>query len=84
MSERFSSKGAIRIGKRAFLFAAVIILLLMVVSGVLTRAVPPGSYERVIEEGREKVVPGSFSYDEPVAYPVWRWFTAPVEVLFSE
>ena len=84
VSDELSTKGAIRIGKRAFLFAAVIILLLMVVSGILTRAVPPGSYDRVIEDGREKVVPGSFTYDAPVEYPIWRWFTAPVEVLFSE
>lgn len=84
MSEELSTNGAIKIGKRAFIFAALIILILMILSGIMTRVIPPGSYDRVIEEGREKVVHGSFSYDEPVAYPVWRWFTAPVEVLFSE
>lgn len=84
MNRELSQEGAIKIGRGAFVFAAVIILLLMVASGVLTRIVPPGSYERVIEDGREKVVHGSFAYEEPVDYPVWRWFTAPVEVLFSE
>lgn len=79
MSEQYS----IKVGLRAFLFAFVIILGLMIVSGVLTRVVPAGSYERVMVEGRQVVVPGSYRTIEPPPYPAWRWATAPVEVLFA-
>ena len=41
-------KGSLRIGKRAFLFSAAIILVLMIVSGALTKVLPSGSYERMI------------------------------------
>ncbi|MFW6228076.1 MAG: YfcC family protein [Alkalispirochaeta sp.] len=73
----------IRIGTRAFLLAFVIIFTLMIVSGVLTRIVPAGSYDRVEVDGRVQVVPGSFTYTDSPVYPIWRWATAPVEVLFA-
>jgi len=73
----------IRIGVRAFLLAFVIIFTLMIVSGVLTRVVPAGSYDRMEIDGRVQVVPGSFTYTVSPEYPVWRWATAPVEVLFA-
>ncbi len=75
---------SLKIGKKAFFSAFFIILALMLVSGVLTRVVPAGSYERAIENGREMVVPGSFAYVNSPVFPIWRWFTAPVEVLFAK
>lgn len=77
------SESMIRIGARAFVLAAAIILALMVVSGIMTLTVPPGSYERVEADGRLMVVPGSYRTIEQPDYPVWRWFTAPIEVLFA-
>lgn len=71
----------IRIGARAFFLAVAIIFSLMMVAGILTRTVPPGSYDRELLEGRMVVVPGSFSWDPVPDYPWWRWFTAPLEVL---
>jgi uncharacterized ion transporter superfamily protein YfcC len=59
------------------------LLALMIVAGVLTRVVPAGSYARTIQEGREVIVPGSFQRLERPDYPVWRWFTAPVEILWG-
>ncbi|MFP4383363.1 MAG: YfcC family protein [Spirochaetia bacterium] len=81
MKERTAS---LKIGKKAFLLAFFIILGLMIVSGILTKVVQPGEFERVSVNGREQVVPGSFEFRQPPEYPVWRWFTAPVEVLYSE
>lgn len=78
------NRTSLRIGKRAFLLAFFILLGLMVVSGVLTYAVPSGSFERVERDGRVAVVPGSYEPTEVPPAPVWRWFTAPVEVLFAE
>ena len=74
----------LRIGKRAFVTAFLILFVLMVLSGILTRVIPAGSYERRVVEGREIVVPESFSTVPRPDYPVWRWFTAPAEVLWGE
>jgi len=76
-------KAGIRIGKRAFITAAVIILALMLVAGVLTRVIPTGAYERAVADGRESIVADSFRYTEAARLPIWRWFTAPVEVLWG-
>ncbi|MFO8042085.1 MAG: hypothetical protein R6U25_02685, partial [Alkalispirochaeta sp.] len=81
MSDKASS---LRIGKAAFILAFCILTGLMIVSGILTRTVPAGSFERELVDGREFVIPGS--YQETPAQqppPIWRWFTAPVEVLFA-
>jgi uncharacterized ion transporter superfamily protein YfcC len=43
-----------KIGKKAFLSAALILLGLMIVSGILTKVLPAGSYERVVENGKER------------------------------
>lgn len=74
---------SIKIGKNAFLLAFVIILALMIVSGILTRVVEPGSYDRVEMDGRIAVVPGSYHAVEVPKVPILRWFTAPVEVLYA-
>ena len=76
-------KSSLKIGKTAFLASVIIILILMVVSGIMSILLPSGSYDRVIEAGRTVIVPGSFRYVEKPDYPVWRWFTAPVEVFVS-
>lgn len=73
----------IRIGKKAFITTAIIILCLMVLSGVLTLVIPSGSYEYIEVEGREQVDPQSFHYTDKPEVPVYRWFTAPVEVLYA-
>ena len=78
------SRSMIRIGLRAFVLAFCILIGLMIISGVLTRIVPPGQYERTVTEGRVVIVPGTFRLVEHPTLPVWRWFTAPVEVLFAE
>jgi uncharacterized ion transporter superfamily protein YfcC len=70
-----------QIGLRSFIGAFCILLALMILVGVLTRVIPSGSYDRTVEQGRTLVVPGSYHQVEKPRYPVWRWFTAPVEVL---
>ncbi len=74
---------SIKVGLKAFVFAFAIILLLMIVSGILTRVVPAGGYQRAQVDGREVVVPGSYAEIERPEYPIWRWASAPVEVLFA-
>ena len=81
MSEPKNS--AIKIGGKAFALSALIILILMIASGILTKVLPSGLYERVVSEGRTLVVSGSYREIPGPSYPVWRWFTAPIELLFG-
>ncbi|MDR0760318.1 MAG: AbgT family transporter [Treponema sp.] len=77
------NKSAIKIGKKAFLLSAGIIIALMICSGILTRILPAGTYDRINSEGRTLVINGSYRELPRPSYPVWRWFIAPVEILFS-
>ena len=74
-------KAGAQISKKAFIQSAVIILLLMIVAGVLTRVLPTGAYERTLVDGRSVINPDSYQVTTGVHYPIWRWLTAPVEVL---
>lgn len=76
-------KAGVRISRRAFLQSALILLAIMLLAGILTRALPAGEYARVLEGGREMIDPDSFRYVEQPDYPAWHWFTAPVEVLWG-
>ena len=71
---------SVKIGARSFALAGSILLVLIIVSGILTRTLPPGEYERIVTNGRTTVVDGSFSYlsDSQLAavrdaQPFWRW-----------
>lgn len=74
----------LKIGLKPFLTALIILLLLIIFSGLLTRWIPAGAYERVMVDGRQAVVAGSFEYLQEASFPVWRWFTAPVEVIWGD
>ncbi len=78
------SSYTLKIGKRAFLAAFFILLSLMIVSGILTRVIPSGAYSRIVKNGHVVVNPNSFHYIEKPNFPVYRWFSAPIEVLFSK
>jgi uncharacterized ion transporter superfamily protein YfcC len=74
-------KAGARISRKAFLQAFFILLALMIVAGVLTRIIPAGEYTRLEVDGRTVIDPQSFVNVPNPDYPVWRWFTAPLEVL---
>lgn len=76
-------QAGVHISRRAFVSAALILLVLMVLAGTLTRIVPSGQYQRTVQDGREIIDPASFHLTGARPLPVWRWFTAPVEVLGS-
>ena len=83
MPENQQEQTTLKIGKRTFIIAFVILFLLMMTVGVLTRVIPTGSYERAVVDGKEVLVQDSFQLTQVERLPVYRWFTAPVEVLFS-
>jgi uncharacterized ion transporter superfamily protein YfcC len=74
-------KSGAQISTKAFIQAVAIIFILMVVAGILTRVVPAGQYARVEKDGRQIINATSFKLAERPDYPIWRWFTAPFEVL---
>jgi uncharacterized ion transporter superfamily protein YfcC len=83
MEITMDQKAGAQISKKAFIQSMLILLVLMIVAGVLTLIVPAGQYDRVMIDDRESVVPDSFQFTERPDYPIWRWFTAPIEVLGS-
>ncbi len=76
-------KAGAQISARAFIQSTVILFVLMVLAGVLTLLVPAGAFDRAMQDGREVIIPGSYQQVEAPQYPVWRWLTAPVEVLWQ-
>jgi uncharacterized ion transporter superfamily protein YfcC len=83
--ERFAmdQKAGAQISRKAFIQSAAILLALMLIAGILTLVVPAGSYTRVEEDGRQLIVPDTYKQQPRPAYPVWRWITAPLEVLWG-
>jgi len=77
-------KAGAQISQRAFIQSLVILFALMMVAGILTLIVPAGQYTRLEVNGRETIDPDSFQFTVRSDYPIWRWFTAPFEVLGSE
>ncbi len=77
------AKTGAQISIRAVLQALFILFVLMMAAGILTRVVPAGSYQRSEQDGRTIILPDTFTYTEQPDYPVWRWLTAPVEVLWG-
>jgi uncharacterized ion transporter superfamily protein YfcC len=75
-----SQKSGARIGVKAFLQSFAILLALMIITGVLTRVIPAGAYDRIETEERTIIDVNSFRLIERPDYPIWRWLTAPLEV----
>jgi uncharacterized ion transporter superfamily protein YfcC len=78
------SRAGAQISKKAFLQSVVILFVIMMVAGALTRIVPAGQFARKVIAGRELIEPGSFQFVGRPDYPIWRWFTAPIEVLWGD
>ncbi len=83
-TETNENESMLKIGVKPFLTAFGILFLLIIFSGFLTRWIPAGAYERVMIEDRMAVVAGSFEYLTESSFPVWRWFTSPVEVIWGD
>ena len=76
-------KAGAQISTKVFFQSLVILFVLMMAAGILTYVVPAGQYARVVQEGREIIDPQSYQAVARPDYPFWRWFTAPVEVLWG-
>ncbi len=76
-------KAGAQISTRAFVQSLVILFVFMMAAGVLTQLVPAGRYVRLVQAEREVIDPQSFQWVARPDYPIWRWFTAPLEVLWG-
>ncbi|MGB4590435.1 MAG: AbgT family transporter [Clostridiaceae bacterium] len=74
-------QSGLKISRKSFLSSFTILFCLMVLAGILTKIIRAGTYQRIMVDGRESVVANSFQYVNPVNYPFYRWFLAPIEVL---
>jgi uncharacterized ion transporter superfamily protein YfcC len=79
-----AEKSGAQINRKTFLQSMLILLVLMIFAGILTRVLPAGNYSTSMQDGRELIDPDSFEFVDRPDYPIWRWLTAPVEVLGSE
>lgn len=69
--DKDSDKNQLIIGKKTFLSSVLILLALMIISGILTRVVPTGSYERMVVDGKTVVNPESFRYINEAPLSIW-------------
>lgn len=74
----------LKIGKRSFLLSLAVLLALMILATALSYALPSGTFERVTEDGRERILSGTFREVEKPHIAFWRFFTAPFEVFQSD
>ena len=73
---------SVKFGLKSFITVVAILLAIVIVTGVLTFVIPAGEYP--IDENGKIIVDGFHFVDNTDSrLPVWRWFTAPVEALFS-
>ncbi|MEN8242349.1 MAG: Na+/H+ antiporter NhaC family protein [Chloroflexota bacterium] len=75
------SKAGAQISRKAFVQSVIILFVIMIAAGILTLVIPAGSYQRITQDGRELINAESFQFIQQPDYPIWRWLTAPVEVL---
>ncbi|WP_448516764.1 hypothetical protein [Pseudothermotoga sp.] len=77
------SQKAFSFQKKIFISSFLILLSLVLLSGLLTRVLPMGRFERRIVDGRAVVDFDSYRTIEAERLPIYRWFSAPIEVLFG-
>lgn len=74
---------SLKIGKKTFVSAVIILFILLIGAGILTQVVPMGSYKYEMVNGQSTIIPDSFSFTDGERLPIYKWFTAPIEVLFT-
>lgn len=65
----------INISKKSFISVVIILFLLMIAAGIMTRVIPAGAFSR---DENLSIIPGTFAYlDNPELLPIWKWVLAP-------
>lgn len=74
------NKNLINISKKSFFSVLIILASLMVVAFLLTYLIPQGNY---IRDAADNIIPGTFTFSNAGNLPIYKLFTAPVEIFFS-
>ena len=72
----------LQISVASFLAAIGVLAGLMIMTYILTLIVPAGSYERLMQDGRETIIAGTYQITEG-GIPFWKWLLSPILVLGS-
>ena len=83
MSDNKQQKG-LNISVRSFVTAIAVIFVLMVITYLLTLAIPGGSFVRIMDSNGNRIIEAdsSFAYVEG-GIPFWKWALSPILVLGS-
>lgn len=81
--QTIKEKKGLDISARSFVTAILMLLVLMVATYLLTLWIPGGSYQRVVQDGQEMVVAGTYTPAEG-GLPFWKWLLSPLLVLTAE
>lgn len=74
--------GGLKISAASFFVAIGILGGLMVFTYILTWIVPTGSYQRVLQDGRETILAGTYQLTDG-GIPFWKWLLSPILVVGS-
>lgn len=72
------------ISKKTFISAVIILLVLLISAGILTRILPMGQYEYEVVNNVETMIPNSFHFIDEAPLKISAWFLAPIAVLFTD
>ena len=76
---------SLRISKRSFIAAIIIIFILMAVSYALTFVIPGGEYARITDAGGHLVIDTAGGFRRVAGgMPFWKWILSPLLVLGSD
>ena len=76
---------SLKISKRSFIAAILIIFLLMILTYVLTFLIPGGEYARITDEAGHTVIDTESGFRAVQGgLPFWKWILSPVLVLGAE
>ena len=76
------SKRVFNVGTRSFIAALIILFILMTLIYALTFILPAGEYQRVMTDGKESIVAGTYQ-TVTGGLPFWRWLLSPFLALGS-
>lgn len=78
--EKSNQVAGVAISVKSFLTAMLMLLALMVLTYILTFFIPGGEFERVLVDGKEQVLAGTFTWVRGYL-PFWKWLLSPVLML---
>lgn len=84
-TESKMSEVSVKFGLKSFLTVVGILIAVILAVGILTYVIPAGSFDTEKVNGKTQIIQGTFHYltdaEVTTRLPVWRWFTAPFEML---